>query len=62
MRSLSKFNRPPPVLTTDDTQTIKIWDTLYNRWIEIDLVFAIETVRAAHVRDLEAKGREAETK
>jgi hypothetical protein len=43
-------------LTTDNTKVIRVWDTIYSFWIEIDLVHAIEVARAAYVRKkLEAK-------
>jgi hypothetical protein len=44
-------------MTTDNTQVIHIWDTLYGVWIEIDLVHAIEVARAAYCK-LEAENRE----
>jgi hypothetical protein len=37
-------------LTTENTKVIRIWDTIYGFWIEIDLVNAIEVARAAFVR------------
>ena len=42
-------------LTTDNTKVIRLWDTIYGFWIEIDLVHAIEVARAAYVRKLEAE-------
>ena len=44
-----------PVLTTENTTVIRIWDTLYGFWIEIKLEKAIEVARAAYVRKLEAE-------
>ena len=46
-----------PAMTTDNTQKIRIWDTIYGFWTEIDLVRAIEVARAAYVslRKLEAE-------
>jgi hypothetical protein len=42
-------------LTTENTTVIRVWDTIYGFWIEIDLVNAIEVARAAYVRKLEAE-------
>ena len=39
-----------PVLTTDSTKVIRIWDTKHEFWIEIDLVNAIAVARAAYLQ------------
>jgi hypothetical protein len=39
-----------PVLTTDNTTVIRIWDTRYVFWIEIKLENAITAARAAYLK------------
>ena len=44
------MKRSPPVMTTDNTKVIRIWDTRYEFWIEIKLEKAIEAARAAYLK------------
>jgi hypothetical protein len=39
-----------PVMTTDNTTAIRIWDTRYEFWIEIKLERAIEVAREAYLK------------
>ena len=39
-----------PILTTDNTTAIRIWDTKHEFWIEIKLEKAIEVARAAYLK------------
>jgi hypothetical protein len=42
-------------MTTENTQVIHVWDTVYGFWIEIKLENAIAVARAAYRRKLEAQ-------
>ena len=44
------MKRSPPILTTENTRTIRVWDVEYEFWIEIKLEKAVEAARAAYVR------------
>lgn len=44
------MKRSPPILTTDNTTVIRIWDTQHEFWIEIKLENAIEAARAAYLK------------
>lgn len=43
-----------PILTTENTTLIRVWDVEYGFWIEIRLENAIEAARAAY-RKLKAE-------
>lgn len=47
-------------MTTDNTTSIRIWDTRYEFIIEVDLVKAIAAARTAYLQLKEAKELEAE--
>ena len=37
-------------MTTQNTQTVYIWDDIYHFWIEVKLERAIEVARAAYLK------------
>jgi hypothetical protein len=39
-----------PILTTENTKVIRVWDTIYGFWIEIRLEKAIAVAREAYLK------------